>query len=170
MLKLLGAVLLTFGGLWAGLNAAGDLRRRVRDLEAWSAALGLLESELRFSLPAMPELMATLARRSGGSPRDVLAAVAAGLDRLGEKPFEELWTEAVTAGAGALTGEDVDVLCRLGPVLGRYGWEDQCRAAEAARRELDDHAAQARAELERRGKTYGTLGASLGAFAAILLM
>lgn len=170
MLKLLGACLVTGGGLWAGLSAAGDLRRRAGALEAWRDALGLLESELRFTLPALPELMEALARCARAPAGETFDALAEELDRLGEKPFEELWDAALEAHPGALSAEDVDVLRRLGRVLGRYGGEDQCRAAQAVRMDLDRRALQVREELERKGKAYGTLGAGLGAFLTILLL
>ena len=43
MLKLFGGLLLTGGGLAAGLSAAGELARRLRDLTVWVGALGEME-------------------------------------------------------------------------------------------------------------------------------
>lgn len=170
MLKLLGAALLTVGGAWAGLRAAGELADRVKALEAWQDALTLLRGELAFRLPAMPELTAVLSQRSREPARGVFAQLEQGLERLGELSFAELWSAAVADHAGALAGEDVDALRPLGDLLGRCGWEDQCEAVERVCRELERRRVQAREELDRKGKAYGTLGLGLGAFLTILLL
>lgn len=170
MLKLVGAILLTGGGGWMGLNAAGELRSRIRALEAWQDALKLLRSELAFRLPDMPRLAATLIGRSREPVKGTFAALEKGLERLGEEPFEELWRAALTAHAGGLKEEDLELLQSLGSLLGRYGWEDQCRGLESVREELHRRTLQAREDQRQKGKAYGTLGLALGAFMTILLL
>ena len=170
MLKLVGAILLTGGGAWMGLNAAGELRSRIKALEAWQDALTLLRSELAFRLPAMPALTATLIDRSREPARGTFAELEKGLERLGEQSFEELWRAALTAHAGGLNGEDLELLQSLGDLLGRYGWEDQCRGLESVRQELGRRSLQAREDQRQKGKAYGTLGLALGAFMTILLL
>lgn len=170
MLKLLGAALMVGGGAWAGLNAAGELSRRARALEAWCGALELMENELTFRLPAMPELAQRLSRSARAPAREVFLALQKGLERLGEASFEELWREALTACPGGLGGEELDILQTLGAVLGRYGGEDQCRSLKSARRALAERGAQVREELRRKGKAYAATGVALGALATILLL
>ncbi len=170
MLKLLGAGLLMGGGLALGLRAAKELDGRIRALDAWVSALGLLEGELAFRLPAMPELLHMLSRRAASPANRVFEAAERGMDRLGEESFEDIWASALTGCAGGLGEEDVDVLCRLGTVLGRYSWEDQRQALEAVRAGLAARAAQVREELRQKGRAYGTLGLTLGTFLTILLV
>ena len=153
-----------------GLEKTRDLSRRRAALEAWQTALEYLAGELAFRIPDMPRLMEDLSHRAAFPPAETFAAARAGLDRLGERSFEELWRSALRDTAGPLAGEDREILERLGNILGRYGWEDQCRAVEAVRRELSDRAARLHARLDREGKVYGTLGLALGAFVSILLL
>lgn len=170
MWRLMGAALLTGGGLWMGLQAAGELSRRAAALESWANALALLAGELSFRLPDLPRLLEDLSRRSPGPAGEGLRAVCQSLPRLGEEPFGELWAQALRAEAGPLTEGDLEPLLRLGALLGRCGWEDQRAAAERTRLELERRAAGLREELSRKGRAYGALGLSLGAFATILLL
>ncbi len=170
MLKLLGALLLVGGGGWMGWSAAGELKRRVRALEAWRDALALLQNELSFRLSAMPELMERLSHSCREPARGAFLRLKAGLDKLGERSFEELWDAALDAQAGGLSPEDADALRPLGSLLGRYGWEDQCRGLEQTRKTLKERIKQAREDLRRKGRAYGALGLALGAFVTIVLI
>ncbi len=64
MAKLMGAILLTGGGLWLGLGWSGELRRRISALEGWLAALSLLRGELSVAVPSTPTLLEELSRKA----------------------------------------------------------------------------------------------------------
>ncbi len=168
--KLMGAVLLTAGGLFLGLEAAAGLSRRRAALEAWETALALMEGELAFSLPDLPTLLTALSRRVPAPARETMAAALKGLDRVGEQTFEDIWTGTLQTVPGALAGEDVDLLARLGAALGRYGWEDQRSLVRQLREELSRRRVRVGEERDRTGRAYGTLGFALGAFLTILLL
>ena len=170
MLKLLGALLLLGGGLALGLGAVGELDARSRGLAAVAASLNLLEGELAFRLPPMPDLLETLSRRAPPPANSFFAVCGRGMDRLGERPFEAIWTDALEKEPMGLAEEDRSALRELGPVLGRYGPEDQRRAAEAVRMRLEAAAERVRERRRREGRAYGTLGLAMGAFVTILLL
>lgn len=170
MRRLMGALFLTGGGLWLGLQAAWELSRRIRALESWQNALTLLEGELAFRLPDLPRLLEDLSHRCPGPAGQGLAAVCRSLPRLGEEPFSELWKGGLRAAAGPLTDRDLEPLIRLGDILGRCGWEEQKLAAERTRLELGREADRLGEELSRKGRAYGALGLSLGAFFTLLLL
>ena len=170
MWRLIGAVLLSGGGLWMGLQAAGELAAREKALESWKDALTLLAGELTFRLPDLPCLLEELAARAPSPAGEALAAVSREMDRLGEEPFSLLWTRTLTRTAGPLTREDLEPVLRLGNVLGRCGWEEQKQAAERTWQELDRAVLRLREERSGKGRAYGALGLSLGAFGAILLL
>lgn len=170
MRRLMGVLLLAGGGLWLGLGRAGELKRRAGALESWANAMALLEGELAFHLPSLPNLLEELSHRCSGMAGEILAAVTAALVRLGEESFEEIWRKTLAEGAEGLTEEDLEPLFRLGGVLGRWGWEEQRTAAERARLALEGRASQLRRERREKGRTYGVLGLSLGVLTAILLL
>ena len=168
--KLIGAALLVGCGIWWGLAAAGELRRRERDLGAWLAALTLLEGELAFALPDLPQLLETLSRRAPMPTRAVFAAALRGMDGLGERSFGEIWASALVESPGGLAPRELETLERLGAFLGRYGGEDQRAAAARVREELEKDRDAVREELGRKGKAYVTAGFALGTFLTILLL
>lgn len=170
MWKLTGALLLTACGGWWGLNRSAALGRRAAALEAWEAALELLEGELAFSLPDLPTLFSTLSTQAPPPARQVFAAALRGLDELGEKPLPQIWRESLRAAPGPLAGEDLEALDRLGMILGRYGWEEQKTALRALGRLLEERRRGAADKAAAVGRTYPTLGLALGAFGAILLL
>ena len=170
MLRLVGALLLAGGGLALGLGAAEERERRRAALDSWRAALALLAAELAFRLPPMEELLHLGARRASEPARTALLTAAGELEHLGEKSFEAIWGQALQTCAPPLVPEDIELLSRLGAVLGRYDGESQRQAVERAGAELEIRAAQVREELRRGGKTWAAVGLSLGLFTAILLL
>lgn len=169
MIRLLGAALLLLGGLALGLTPVFELSRRARVLRAWGEALLLLEGELSFSLPAMPELLETLRVKASPPAGETFGQVGKGLTQLGEKPFSQIWTQAVTNHAG-LQGEDLVTLQGLGEALGRYDRAERCRMLTSVRERLSRREEECRAELGSKGRAYGMLGLALGAFVIILLL
>ncbi len=170
MAKLIGAILLTGGGLWLGLGWSGELRRRIAALEGWLAALSLLRGELSVAVPSTPALLEELSRKAPSPAGEAFAQALRGLDKLGELPFAEIWRAAMTACPGGLSGEDVETLSMLGHVLGRCGREEQGSALQRTERELERRLASLREELGRKGKAYGATGLALGLFLTILLL
>lgn len=169
MIRLLGAVMLLMGGLALGLTPVWELSRRAGTLSIWGEALLLLEGELSFSLPAMPQLLDTLSHKALSPAGETFARVGEGLARLGEQPFAQIWAQAVSESAG-LKGEDLAPLLRLGEVLGRYDRAERERALELVREQLAGRESLCREALKSKGRAYGTLGLALGAFAVILLL
>lgn len=169
MIRLLGAVLLLLGGLTLGLIPVWELSHRAGTLRAWGEALLLLEGELSFSLPAMPQLLDALSAKALFPAGETFVQVRKGLEELGEKPFSQIWARAVTANAG-LRGEDLSPLLRLGEALGRYDREERDRAIEAVRVQLAHREERCREELKGKGRAYSMLGLALGAFVIILLL
>ncbi len=170
MLKLLGALLLMGCGLALGLDPAGELRRRAAALEGWRGALELMGAELEFSLPPMGELLVRSARGAPEPVRRGLDQAAEGLGELGERPFSDIWIGALESCAPPLTREDLELLGRLGSVLGRYDGQSQRQTVERVAGELAARERRLREELRRSGKAWIATGLSLGAFAAILLL
>lgn len=170
MLKPLGALLLALGGLALGLSIAEERRRRVRVLEHWSAALRAMAAELDFRLPTTEELLCRAAETAPAPVNAALLQSAEGLTALGETPFEEIWRASLTLCVPPLCGEDMDLLARLGGVLGRCDAQSQRAALEQTASALTRRGEHAREELTKNGRAFGTAGLSLGLFAAILLL
>lgn len=170
MMRLFGALLLTGCGLALGLGAVGSARRRSAALEGWQGALELMGAELEFALPPMGELLRRSARAADQPVKGCLNAAADGLTALGERPFSDIWEQALEGCSPPLTEADMELLGRLGGILGRYDAQSQRRAVARTEAELSERALRVREELRRSGKAWAAAGLSLGAFTAILLL
>lgn len=151
-----------------GFLAAGGLGRRVRTLRALAGALELMERELSFRLPPMPELLEGLAKRAPPPADGLFTRCRAGLADLGERSLGELWREGLAE--FPLKGDERLLLEGLGEVLGRYDGEGQRSALREARSALEGMLEEAQAERVRLGRVYQVTGTAAGAALAILLL
>ncbi|MCI9158160.1 MAG: stage III sporulation protein AB [Flavonifractor sp.] len=168
MLRLAGALMVAGGMSTLGFLAAGGLGRRVRTLRALAGALELMERELSFRLPPMPELLEGLAKRAPPPADRLFARCRAGLADLGERSLGELWREGLAE--FPLKGDERLLLEGLGEVLGRYDGEGQRSALREARSALEGMLEEAQAERVRLGRVYQVTGTAAGAALAILLL
>ena len=81
----------------------------------------------------------------------------------------DLWRR-LTGRLSQLGREGQAVVAPLGDTLGRYDGERQREALAAARRRLEELAAQTEEDSRRMGRVYQALGLSGGAFLVILLL
>ena len=169
MVHVLGAALAAGGAAWLGFRGAAALGEQAAALRDLEAGLALLARELALDAPPLPRLMDRLSERCRGPARALFQGCRAALDRLGEEDLPSAWAGLVE-GLDSLDGEARDCLLPLGDTLGRCGWEDQCRAAEAVRDRLSALARQAEEDGRRRGRVCRALGLSGGAFLVILLL
>lgn len=169
MIRLIGAVLAASGGALLGLQAAAELRQKVRVLDQLEEGLALLERELELNLPTLPRLLARGAAHSEGAARELFQGCVRGLDRLDREDFSSLWRRLVGE-RNELGPEGQAILCPLGDTLGRYEARRQLEALSAARRRLRELSARLDADSRRKGKVYQALGLSGGAFLVILLL
>lgn len=170
MLRIIGAVLLIGGAASLGFSAAASLGRRVRTLRALLGALELMERELSFRLTPMPDLLDELSRRTAQPLRAFFSRCRAGLDRLGQTDFGQLWRESLEQTPLGLGDEELSLLAGLGGILGRYDGEGQRAALERCRGQLSETLRRAEADRIQQGRMYGVLGLSAGAFLAIMLV
>lgn len=169
MIRMLGAVLVAAGCACLGFRAAAELGGRTRALGAALSGLELLERELVFSAPPLPQLMDSAARRIQGPVGELFDQCAQGLGQLDETPFCQVWSRAVE-GCDQLGEQGREVLRPVGQVLGRYEAQEQQQALRRAQEELKSLLERTRDDGRRLGRVYRALGLSGGAFLVILLL
>ena len=169
MVRVIGAALVAGAGGWLGFGAAAGLGVRVRALEELAEGLNLMARELELDAPALEPLMDRLIPRSRGAALRLFSGCLEALEALEEEPFPLAWRRLVEG--EALAGREGQAcLYPLGDMLGRCGWEEQCRALRAAAGALARERERARAEGLRLGRVYQVLGLSGGALLVILLI
>ncbi len=169
MIRFLGAVLLSLGGLGIGLAAVSRLAGRVRDLRELESAVETLERELGWRLAPLPEALERAAEGIGGRTARFFRLCARGASAPDGGPFRQVWTECMGASRMYLEREDAAILEELGTVLGRYDGDSQRQALERAAARLTEQRKKAEERRERLGRLYGILGLSGGVLLVILL-
>lgn len=162
-MRIAAAGLIGFSCFMTGLTLVMRMRARIRLLEAWQAALGVIEEEMCVRLRPAGEALA--AYRGVDKCRLWLSTLADARDL--RAAWELLAKNARTV---PLMPEDVDVLSALMPELGTLDLERQRAAFAQARAGLERCVAHARADLEKNARVYTTLGSLGGMLAAILVI
>ncbi len=165
-MRLIGAALITAAGAMAGLEWVRRTRERAELLEQLCRMLETMEFELdRFHTP-MPALFERLRGQATGRTGRFCAAVSEGLAHLGQRDMAQIWDQALAL----LPRQAGEMLRPLGPVLGRYGAEEQVSAAAGCRRALALAGERARRDLAERSRMAVGLGAAGAAAVAVLLL
>ena len=169
MMELIGKCLVLGGMTVMGLWHAAGLRSRVSCLGAFVGAVERAQRELAFSLPPVEELLG----RMGEGLRDPAGKwfqdCCAFFQQRKEECLGEIWSRHLRVGTLPLKEEDLTLLDGLGGLLGRFDGESQEKALGQIHVRLEEQLAVARADAERLGKVYGTLGLTMGLFFIILL-
>ncbi|MGX8698479.1 MAG: stage III sporulation protein AB [bacterium] len=153
-LRFLGAGLLMAGALGYGAMELMALRRRVRLLGAWAAALELMRGELVTRLPPMAALLEDMARETREPLRGFFRRTRRGMEKLGELRFSEIWESALTESKLPLTEEETASLRELGASLGRFDLQLQQGALLRTAARFEDYRREAEERLRREGKVH----------------
>ena len=169
MLRMTGAVLVAAGAAWLGFQAAAGLRSRTRAIRDMAGGLAVLERELELNAPPLSR---GVGPGAAPTPRVAGARFNASPQRRDTLPHESVAERGrrLPGRLSQLGREGQAVVAPLGDTLGRYDGERQREALAAARRRLEELAAQTEEDSRRMGRVYQALGLSGGAFLVILLL
>ena len=153
-----------------GFGAAGELKARVRDLEMLAVSLEFMERELKACIPPLSQLLQRTSQVTAGDVKSFYLLCVSGMDRQKEQPFSQLWCKAAEAALLHMNAQDLQILCDVGTVLGRYDVASQCSALAEARGRLTGALKDARGQKNNLGRVYSTLGVTAGALLSIILL
>lgn len=169
MIRLVGALLISAGSAWFGFAAAGRLEAKARALSEAADGLGQMARELELDQPTLKQVMDRLIPGSRGTAQALFHGCRSALEHLEKEPFSKAWERLVQMET-ALGEAGQRCLLPLGQVLGRCGWEEECRALKCAAQHLRKEEEKIREERLRMGRVYQVLGVTGGAFLVILLL
>lgn len=170
--RLIGASLIVLGGSLYGLALARTLHARLREVRDLVDALHLLAAEIAHVRAPLPEALERVARASRGTVRVLFSELGAAVARCSEGPIGGVWSAVLAAWSdqSSLEGEEIDVLQRLGGLIGRTGVDDQVRALRHAAERLGTIANRLESSVERDARLRLYLGVAGGVTLAILLV
>ena len=168
---MLGALLLTAGGLWLGMLKSAGQYRRVNALLRLSAAMEMMRGEIALNLTPVPELMELISRSFDGPVGEFFRNTSELMPELGKESLSELWSRAVDETADLpLNRGERDELRLLGSVLGRFDAGEQERVLLLAADKFAGLASRAGEKAAQERKLCAGVGASAGLMLAIMLL
>lgn len=163
-LRLPGGVLLLIAGTLLGCHAAARLDAEARRLRLLRQLLSAAVTELRGTLPVIPELLRSLARMPQFAPLQFLQNAAADAAQ-----FPACWQNAVAADS-TLSEDARAVLETVGQTLGSTTLEGQIAALSLCGERLAALQAEAEARAKQQGNLLRSMGVLGSAFLVILLL
>jgi len=167
MLKTLALALLFLACGGTGAMISRSMLVRVRELERSLRMVASLRSQLQFSRPPLPQMLAEVC---GLSQRPAFLPHC--LARMGEGvAFPNAWRGAVESHGGpGLREEDRQLLLALGELLGASDAEGQREALLVQESLLQTQLEHSRAQRDTRGRAFFVLGLLAGLTLMILFM
>jgi len=165
-------ILILLAGAGAGLLKAKTFDNRVYHLQELITTLNVLESEMKYRMDPLPDLLLRVSRVKDG----ISAAMLSTAGRLSKihasHDFSDCWKEAVETAyqESALNKEDIMIITDLGIELGKTDLENQAGMFRRTVSLLEAQAAEAAEEKRIKGKMYKSLGTAVGALIVILLL
>lgn len=168
-MKLLGAAAVLGASVALGARRSAARWRELKCLDGLCHAVRLMRAELVSRLSPMEELLRFAASRTAGETADFLTSVLQNMDRLGERSFAELWSDAAEGCLSSLPAAQRLALHRLGAALGRFELQEQEAACEAFLLEAQAALDERRAAFPQRRRLDFALGAAGGALLCLVL-
>lgn len=170
MLKMMGSILLLCGCFGVSLLQVKNMDKRVGTIRSLLYALEIMEQELSFRNPFLEEMLSAAVSSAVEPTRSFLLVCIERLKQKTDTSFSEIWNNAAREKLISLKIQDIDPVCKLGGLLGRYDREGQRMAIQQTRGILQNILSDAVNERKHRGKVYKVLGTTIGAFLVILLL
>lgn len=171
-LKIIGCLFCLGAAATIGFLKAEELKSRVKRLEEFKRMMMLLQGELRFHRATLSEAFESVSRRVEEPFAGFLEETAMRLEERQRGNFDEVWKEMskrllYTEG---LQKEDEQLLELLRSSLGYLDLTMQTETLNLAMTQTEESIRQAKEMQERKGKLYQTMGVTVGALLALLII
>ena len=165
-------LMILLAGAVAGKLKAKVLDNRVIHLRELITALKVLESEMKYRLDPLPELLIRLGSARESLVNEFFETAGRLLNQRTGRDLSLCWEEAVETvyRESALCKEDRQILIDLGTGLGKTDLVSQEGLFRRTFSILEAQSAKAEEEKKTKGKMYQSLGTAVGILIVILLI
>jgi stage III sporulation protein AB len=165
-------ILIILAGVAIGHLKAKTYDNRVYHLQELITTIKVLESEMKYRLDPMPELLMRVGNMKAGMSADMLLTAGLLLKNQASRDLSECWEEAVHTAyrESALNQEDKRIIADLGLELGKTDMESQSGMFLRTLSLLEAQTAEAIEDKKSKGKMYKSLGSAIGVLIVILLI
>lgn len=170
LFKGLGLAAVFLSCLLAGVGASRRLSRRVEELETLISAVEYIAMEIRYDALPVGRLFERLEGIAEYRPLGIFGVCSQALARTGD--LAGSWEKALAGAKGTLSLEegDYEALRLFGRSLGTTDVEGQLSLCDGCVAMLRRRLQAAKANREKRGRMYTSMGVLTGIFIVILLI
>jgi len=137
-MKLIGAFLIGLASFAAAKKHESFEKNRIKAMRSLCMALELMEAELSAKICPINELCCFLAERSELEVKYFFNSIICEMNILGEKSFSEIWIDAARGSFCFLDKDELEELCLLGDVLGKFELDKQLESIKICRMRFTD--------------------------------
>lgn len=170
MLKLILCIIIvaSCGGL--GILKSLSFSDRLNDLADLKHMIRILQTEMNYKKDPLPNAFSRISKYKNTAAMHLLAACSENMKN--NLDFRQCWENAITStyNGTSLKDDDLRILKDMGLQLGKSDLQGQAAMFSLTNIKLDDQIAEAAEERKTKGKMYKSLGFSIGAVIAILLI
>lgn len=172
LFKWILCILIFIAGFSIGQLKAKSYSNRLFHLEELITFLKVLESEMKYRLDPLPDLLLRLGGTRDGMCASFFITAGSMLKSQNGCCLSESWQEAVetTFRESALNKEDIRIISDMGIELGKTDLENQAGMFRRTFSLLEKQAAEAAEEKRTKGKMYKSLGTAMGILIVIILI
>lgn len=165
-------ILIILAGVAIGQLKAKTYDNRVYHLQELITTLKVLESEMKYRMDPLPDLLIRVSKIKEGMSAALLESAGLLLSSRNAFDLPACWQEAVETAymESALNKEDRRILTDLGIELGKTDMTNQSGMFQRTVSLLEAQAAEAAEERKTKGKMYKSLGAAMGVLIVIVLV
>lgn len=169
-MKVLGIGAIISAIFLLALNLTGRRKAEIDCLAELCRGLELIRAELGSRLTPMPELLGLLEDQCAGEAGNFFRTVGCALPLLEEKDFSTLWSLAADEVLRCLGQRELDIIKKVGAVLGKYELSEQLNVIGSCLRELRAGEEKLREAYPQNRRLFFGLSAAAGGFIIILLL
>jgi Stage III sporulation protein AB (spore_III_AB). len=172
LFKLGLSALILLSGICIGRLKAKTYENRVFHLQELITTLKVLESEMKYRMDPLPDLLLRVSQIKAGMSASLLYTAGMLLKTQSTRTLPDCWEEAVETAysESALKQEDKRIINDLGIELGRTDMESQTGMFQRTFALLEAQADEAIGENKVKGKMYKSLGTAIGVLVVIILI
>lgn len=167
--KIAGLILVFIACSLVGMIMSMKLTKRVRQIESFICAVGLIATEIRYFASPVEVIMEKLNQIEEYSQLKVFEICKLNLKH--EKQFSKAWDLAVKEAERSLSlqSADYESLLWFGRTLGTTDVQGQLANCENCCEQLSQRLILAREDMNKKSKMYSSLGVLTGIFLAVML-
>lgn len=167
VIKLLVLSLVFASCLYIGILVSKKYSGRVKELKDMKNALNMLETKIKYTYEALPEIFEEISKQITGEIGQIFRNSA---KKMQVKSAGDAWNESIDFANTNMDIEDKAILKTLGKLLGKTDAEGQISEIKLVSNFLDTQIKVAEQERNKNEKMYKTLGGIVGLTIVIILI